>query len=243
MSHQKLLTKLEGFRSRNSINHYYINKDVYRLLYDRDFYYIAYNSIKSNDGAETAGSDGTSLHGFCEEWIDELISSFRDESYQPQPNRITYIPKKNGKMRKLSFPNGKDKLVQECVRIILECIYEPTDGYDRKRCLHKFRCPFAQRKGDNPCSRKDQCSKSPYGRVFYIKSEDDIRLFGPIPYKSELWKKIYKDRSCTERINTRILNDYGMKDCTMHGRKRNFFTLIMIGINIHLDAFNKINEI
>lgn len=29
-------------------------------------------------------------------------------------------------MRKLSFPNGKDKLIQECVRMILECIYEPT---------------------------------------------------------------------------------------------------------------------
>lgn len=141
MSHQKLLTKLEGFRSRNSINHCYINKDVYRLLYDRDFYYIAYNSIKSNDGAETAGSDGTSLHGFCEEWIDDLISSFRDESYQPQPNRITYIPKKNGKMRKLSFPNGKDKLVQECIRIILECIYEPTfsnlsHGFRPNRSVH-----------------------------------------------------------------------------------------------------------
>ena len=141
MSHQKLLTKLEGFRARNSINHCYINKDVYRLLYDRDFYYIAYNSIKSNDGAETAGSDGTSLHGFCEEWIDDLISSFRDESYQPQPNRITYIPKKNGKMRKLSFPNGKDKLVQECIRIILECIYEPTfsnlsHGFRPNRSVH-----------------------------------------------------------------------------------------------------------
>ena len=43
--YQKLLTKLEGFRSRNSQNHCYINKDVYRLLYDRDFYYIAYNNI------------------------------------------------------------------------------------------------------------------------------------------------------------------------------------------------------
>ena len=69
---------------------------------------------KSNDGAETAGSDGTSLHGFCEEWIDDLISSFRDESYQPQPNRITYIPRKTERCVKLSFPNGKDKLVQEC---------------------------------------------------------------------------------------------------------------------------------
>lgn len=126
MNHQKLTLKLEGFRTRNSNNHYYINKDVYRLLYDRDIYVIAYNNIKSNDGAETAGADGTSLHGFCEEWIDRIISSLRDESYQPTPSRITYVPKKNGKMRKLSLPSGLDKLVQEAVRIILENIYEPT---------------------------------------------------------------------------------------------------------------------
>lgn len=117
------------------------------------------------------------------------------------------------------------------------------DGYDRKRFRHKFRCPFAQRKGENPCPMKNQCSQSPYGRVFHIKSEDDIKLFGPIPYKSDQWNEIYKDRTCTERINNRILNDYRMKDCKMHGRKRNFFYLIMIGINIHLDALNKVNGI
>ena len=94
MSHQKLLTKLEGFRARNSINHCYINKDVYRLLYDRDFYYIAYNSIKSNDGAETAGSDGTSLHGFCEEWIEDLISSFRDEAISHNRTESLTFPRK-----------------------------------------------------------------------------------------------------------------------------------------------------
>ena len=126
MNNQKLSEKLEGYRSRNHDNHDYINKDLYRILYSRDIYYIAYNSIRTNDGAETAGSDGTSLHGFCEEWIDEIITSLRDESYQPNPSRTVYIPKKNGKLRKLSFPNGKDKLVQECIRIILECIYEPT---------------------------------------------------------------------------------------------------------------------
>ncbi|EGO63423.1 reverse transcriptase/maturase family protein [Acetonema longum] len=56
----------------------------------------------------------------------ELITAMRAESYLPQPNRTTMIPKKNGKMRKLSFPTGKDKLVQEAIRMILECIYEPT---------------------------------------------------------------------------------------------------------------------
>jgi len=141
MNHTSFIDKLEGFRRRNSDNHCYINKGIYALLYKRDFYYLAYNFIRNNDGAETKGSDDTSLHGFCEEWIDDIISSLRDNSYQPKPNRITYIPKKNGKMRKLSFPNGKDKLVQECIRIILECIYEPTfsnysHGFRPNRSIH-----------------------------------------------------------------------------------------------------------
>ena len=116
------------------------------------------------------------------------------------------------------------------------------DGFDKKRYRHKFRCPFAQRIGENPCPCKDKCSNSPYGRVFHIKSDKDIKLFGPVPYKSEQWKLIYKDRTCTERINTRILNDYKFTDCRMHGRKRNFFMLVMIGINIHLDAYNKVSS-
>lgn len=126
MEQSKLVERLEGYRRRNNADHCYVNDDLYRLFYNKDLYIMAYNSVKSNDGAETSGSDGTSLHGFCEEWIAELIASMRDESYLPQPNRTTMIPKSNGKLRKLSFPNGKDKLVQEAVRIIMECIYEPT---------------------------------------------------------------------------------------------------------------------
>ena len=126
MEQSKLMERLEGYRRRNNADHCYVNSDLYRLFYNKDLYIIAYNSIKSNEGAETSGADGTSLHGFCTDWIMELIASMRNESYQPQPNRTTMIPKSNGKMRKLSFPNGKDKLVQEAIRIILECIYEPT---------------------------------------------------------------------------------------------------------------------
>ena len=139
----KLVTKLEGFRRRNTENPDYINKDIYRMLYTRDIYYIAYNNIKSNDGAETEGSDGTSLHGFSETWVDEFIASMRDESYRPNPSRTTYIPKQDGsgRMRKLAFPNGKDKIIQECIRMILDCIYEPTfsnlsHGYRPNRSIH-----------------------------------------------------------------------------------------------------------
>ncbi len=70
-------------------------------------------------------------------------------------------------------------------------------------------------KGINMCPMKTQCSKSPYGRVFHIKSQQNIKLFGPIPYKSNHWNELYEDRPCIERINTRIINDYRMKDCNL----------------------------
>lgn len=141
MDYNRLLKKLDGFRQRNSENHCYLNKDVYRILYTPELYIIAYNSIKSNDGAETEGADNISLDGFCMEWVDDIISSLRDESYRPRPNTTRLIPKKNGKMRKLGYPNGKDKLVQEAVRMILECIYEPTfsdlsHGFRPSRSIH-----------------------------------------------------------------------------------------------------------
>ncbi len=117
-----------------------------------------------------------------------------------------------------------------------------SDGYEKSRFRHKFRCPFAQRK-ENTCPMKDQCTKSKYGRVFHIKTEDDLRLFGVVRYGSEQWKEIYKDRTCCERMNNRILNNYEFSKLRMRGRKRRFIMLIMDGINIHLDAYRKVTSL
>lgn len=115
-----------------------------------------------------------------------------------------------------------------------------SDGNDYTRYRHKFRCPHCH-EDNNSCPLKDSCSTSPYGRTVYLKFDTDIKLFGPVPYKSDKWKDIYKDRTSCERINTRIINDYQFKDIRVHGRKRNLFFLIMIGINIHLDAYYKVS--
>lgn len=72
----------------------------------------------------TKGVDGKTIDGMSLKRIDKLIEKLKDESYQPNPSRRVYIPKKSGKMRPLGIPSFDDKLVQEVLRMILEAIYE-----------------------------------------------------------------------------------------------------------------------
>ena len=66
--------------------------------------------------------DGMSLHK-----IETIIQALRDGTFQWQPVRRVYIPKKQGKMRPLGLPDWSSKLVQEVIRMILEAYY-PRDA-------------------------------------------------------------------------------------------------------------------
>lgn len=112
------------------------------------------------------------------------------------------------------------------------------DGYDKSKMAAKFRCPLATGR-IKECPYSGTCSPSPYGRVIKIYDKTNYKLFGPVPYKSDLWKKIYKNRTCTERINNRILNDYGLHKTTCRNGSKHFFLANIAGINIHLDAWVK----
>lgn len=110
------------------------------------------------------------------------------------------------------------------------------DGYEEKKHRNKFRCPLAKGKISSCPHKPDCCPNSDYGKIRYIKETDDIKLFGPVPYRSDKWKLIYKDRTCTERINNRVLNDYHLHSMKTRNRGKILFFTIFAAINIHLDA-------
>lgn len=114
------------------------------------------------------------------------------------------------------------------------------DGFEKSRSRLKWRCPLVLKKVDS-CSCCEQCSPSPYGRVIYTKPSWDLRLFTPVPRGTKQWKTIYKTRTCSERINNRILNDYRIHSLRIHGKKRYSFMTMIAGINIHLDARLKVS--
>ncbi len=111
-------------------------------------------------------------------------------------------------------------------------------GYDIQRKRRKFRCPLAMGKIDS-CPFVEQCSTSSYGHTVYINDGDNLRLFGPVPYRSDKWKQIYRNRTSTERMNTRILNDYNLQNMKIRNGAKHAFFAIMAGISIHLDAWVK----
>jgi group II intron reverse transcriptase/maturase len=114
---------------------------LYRQMFNKDLYLLAYGNIYSNKGAMTPGASEETADGMSEEKIEQIIGLMRSEKYRFSPARRVYIPKKNGKLRPLGLPAWSDKMVGEVVRLLLEAYYEPqfsdrSHGFRRKRGCH-----------------------------------------------------------------------------------------------------------
>ncbi len=108
---------------------------LYRQMFNKDLYLLAYGNIYSNKGAMTPGASGETADGMSEDKIDQITGLMRREKYRFEPVRRVYIPKRSGKLRPLGIPSWSDKLVGEVVRLLLEAYYEPRFS----RSSHGFR--------------------------------------------------------------------------------------------------------
>jgi retron-type reverse transcriptase len=114
---------------------------LYRQMFNRELYLLAYGNIYSNQGAMTPGASEETADGMSGEKIRQITGLMRSEQYRFSPARRVYIPKKNGKLRPLGLPSWSDKLVGEVARLILEAYYEPvfsdrSHGFRKRRGCH-----------------------------------------------------------------------------------------------------------
>jgi len=106
----------KGYDFKNLMEHITSRKNIL----------LAYRNIKRNTGSNTRGTNNTTIKDL-EEWsIQELVDYIRNrlEYYKPQPVRRIYIPKPDGRKRPLGIPTMEDRLIQQCIKQVLEPICE-----------------------------------------------------------------------------------------------------------------------
>jgi RNA-directed DNA polymerase len=105
----------------------------------------AYALAKENDGAP--GVDGVTFEAIEAQGVDAFLEQIRDElvgrTYKPLPARRQEIPKDGGnKVRVLSIPAIRDRVVQGALKLIVEPIFEAdfqpgSFGYRPKKAAHE----------------------------------------------------------------------------------------------------------
>ena len=114
--------------------------DLFNLVADPAFLLVAWDRVRGNKGAKTAGVDGATassvaLRTGVEEFLDGLRASIKDRSFRPLPVRERTIPKAGGKLRRLGIATITDRVVQASLKLVLEPIFEA----DFLPCSYGFR--------------------------------------------------------------------------------------------------------
>lgn len=104
--------------------------DLMRLILSRENILLAYRNIKTNGGSETVGTDRLTIKDIGKLSPDEVVSRVNfivkgtKHGYRPKPVRRKDIPKPNGATRPLGIPCIWDRLIQQCIKQIMEPICE-----------------------------------------------------------------------------------------------------------------------
>ena len=124
-------------------NEYYDTQDVYDKLYEnsrknykftnlmdiissKENILLAFRNVKNNRGSKTPGTDDIDIQTFKDMDNDKFVKHIQNllKNYHPKSVRRVEIPKANGKTRPLGIPCMEDRIVQQCIKQVLEPICE-----------------------------------------------------------------------------------------------------------------------
>lgn len=96
------------------------------IIVSRENVLLAYRNIKKNKGSKTSGVNSTDIIAIGEKEPDKLVEYVlnRLQNFKPHPVKRVEIDKENGKKRPLGIPTIEDRLIQQCIKQVLEPICE-----------------------------------------------------------------------------------------------------------------------
>ena len=100
------------------------------IILSRENILLAYRNIKTNEGSSTPGTDNLTIADIKRLTPDEFVSKVKfivqgsKHGYRPKPVRRKEIPKLNGGTRPLGIPCIWDRIIQQCIKQVMEPICE-----------------------------------------------------------------------------------------------------------------------
>src|SRR5258707_75925 len=148
--------------------------DLFNLVADPAFLLVAWDRVRGNKGAGTAGVDGLTAESIAVrtgagEFLGALRSSIRDRSFRPLPVRERMIPKSGGKLRRLGIATITDRVVQASLKLVLEPIFEA----DFLPCSYGFR---PNRRAHDAVAEEPFFTSTSYEEIAGVLSPRGLRL-------------------------------------------------------------------
>lgn len=100
--------------------------NLLEIIQSKENILLAFRNIKGNKGSKTPGVNGKTMRNLKKMSEDELVNFIqsRFSNYFPKPVRRCEITEENGKIRPLGIPCIEDRLIQQCIKQVLEPICE-----------------------------------------------------------------------------------------------------------------------
>lgn len=152
---------------------------------------LAYRNIKNNKGSKTVGTDNKNIEHLKNLRKDEFIELIQNKfaNYIPKSVRREEIPKHDGRLRPLGIPCIDDRIIQQCIKQVLEPICEAK--------FHKHSYGFRPNRSTSHaiarCMHVMNISK-----LHYVVDIDIKGFFDNVNHsklKKQLWKLGIRDKN------------------------------------------------
>lgn len=152
---------------------------------------LAYRNIKNNKGSKTVGTDNRNIEYFKGMGKDVFVKRIQNKfkNYMPKSVKRVEIPKPDGKLRPLGIPCIEDRIIQQCIKQVIEPICEAK--------FHKHSYGF--RPNRNTSHAIARCmSLMNKSKLHYVVDIDIKAFFDNVDHsklKKQLWSIGIRDKN------------------------------------------------